>query len=387
MTEPDHTSLSQAIRDEAQRIGFELVGITPAVTPTGVSHLQDWLQAGYAGEMQYIPNREAAYEHPQHVLEGVRSVVMLAINYHTTEAISPDGSNARVAKYAWGEQDYHDVLRGKLKQLSQVLHDHHPDCRTRGVVDTAPLLERDFARLAGLGWFGKNTMLINKQAGSWLFLAALLVDVELDYDSPHETSHCGTCTRCLDACPTDAFPEPYVLDARRCISYLTIELRDQPIPLELREGVGDWLFGCDICQDVCPWNRKAPVSNEPAFQPRETLRPVDAVELLSLTEDEFRTRFRKTPLYRPRWAGILRNAAIVLGNSGDRSVLPALIEALAHPEPLVRGAAAWAVGRLGDVESRRALQTRHDVEDNADVQVELQAALAMATADNTKDTT
>jgi epoxyqueuosine reductase len=382
----DRSSLSQVIRDEARRIGFELVGISPAVTPTGVSHLQDWLQAGYAGEMQYLPNRKDAYEHPQHVLEGVRSVVMLALNYHTQAAVASCGSDAQVAKYAWGEQDYHDVLRGKLKQLSQVLHDQMPGCRTRGVVDTAPLLERDFARLSGLGWFGKNTMLINKQAGSWLFLAALLVDAELDYDSPHETSHCGTCTRCLDACPTDAFPEPYVLDARRCISYLTIELRDKPIPLDLREGVGDWLFGCDICQDVCPWNRKAPVSNEPAFQPRDNLRPTDAVELLALTEDEFRARFRKTPLSRPRWAGLLRNAAIVLGNSADPTVLPALITALDHPEPLVRGAAAWAVGRLEGSESCAALQTRLGVEDNADVQAELQAAIEM-TADNLKDTT
>ncbi|MDZ4684510.1 MAG: tRNA epoxyqueuosine(34) reductase QueG, partial [Planctomycetaceae bacterium] len=254
MTVP--AELSQTLKSAAIALGFDLVGIAPAVTPLGFTRLQEWLQRGYAGEMSYLPRREAAYEHPRHVLDGVRSVVMVAVNYKSAEppkddAASGDQSSptpAQVAKYARGPTDYHDVLKDRLRQLADVLHERVSGCRTRCVVDTAPLLERDFAQLAGLGWFGKNTLLIHKRAGSFLLLGALLTDVELEPDQPHDTSHCGTCTRCLDVCPTDAFPAPYVLDARKCISYLTIELKGA-IPRELRTGIGDWLFGCDLCQD------------------------------------------------------------------------------------------------------------------------------------------
>lgn len=338
------TNLSTAIKTEAQRLGFDLVGIAPAVTPTGIHEFFDWLERGYAGEMTYLELREEAYEHPRHVLDGAKSVVMLGINYNTqesrTEQISgrreetswrrvksADGDDAaptvpaRVARYAQGSADYHDVLRAKLKQLAGFVRREEPGCNVRGIVDTAPLLERDFARAAGLGWFGKNTMLINKRLGSWFFLAALLVDVELEYDAPHSVSHCGTCTRCLDACPTGAFVEPYVLDARRCISYLTIEHRGS-IAEELRPGMGEWIFGCDICQDVCPWNRKAPVTTEPAFQANGELIALDAMALLSLTEAEFQSRFGHTALSRPGRAGLIRNAAIVVANSGDAAKNP-----------------------------------------------------------------
>lgn len=367
--------LSAAIKAEARRLGFDLAGIAPAVSPGGLNHFQNWLQRGFAGEMNYLKRREAAYEHPDKILKRVRSVVMLAVNYRTADPKPADPNHGLVSRYAWGTEDYHDVLREKLRRLADFVHARRPDSQTRGVVDTAPLLERDFTRLAGLGWFGKNTMLINKRLGSWLFLAALLVDVELEADAPHETSHCGTCTRCLDACPTDAFPEPYVLDARRCISYLNIELRDKPIPAELREGMGQWLFGCDICQEVCPWNRKAPISSEPAFQPRPEFSPIDALELLGLSQDEFQSRFRETPLDRPNRAGLLRNAAIVLGNSGNQRAIPALVEALNDAEPIVRGAAAWALGRLGGEQATAALQLRQSVEDNDDVLKELRAAV------------
>jgi epoxyqueuosine reductase len=237
------------------------------------------------------------------------------------------------------------VIREKLRELARFLRHEAPGCTVRGIVDTAPLLERDFARLAGLGWFGKNTMLINKHLGSWFFLAALLVDVELEYDAPHAASHCGTCTRCLDACPTGAFVEPYVLDARRCISYLTIEHRGA-IPEELRAGMGDWLFGCDICQEVCPWNGKAPVSTEPAFAPRPELTGADAAALLSLEEGEFRRRFGSTALARPGRAGLVRNAAIVAGNSGNSIAKAPLAAALDDHSAVVRDAAGWALQRL-----------------------------------------
>lgn len=373
----DRAALSAAIKDEARRLGFDLVGIAPAVTPTSIHEFLDWLDGGYAGAMHYLERRREAYEHPEHVLPNVRSVVMLGLNYKTADPPPAPASHGRISRYAWGDKDYHDLIRGKLRQLAQFVHAQRPDCRTRGVVDTAPLLERDFARLAGLGWFGKNTLLINKAAGSLLFLAGLLLDVEVAYDSPHEAAHCGTCTRCLEACPTDAFAEPYVLDARRCISYLTIELRNAPIPAELREPMGQWLFGCDVCQDVCPWNRKTPATNEPTFQPRRGLAPVDAAELLELNENEFRERFGKTPLARPGRTGILRNAAIVLGNAGDQRAVPALIRALDDPEPLIRGAAAWALGRLGGDAARAALEIRKEVEDDAEVLAEIQQAIGI----------
>lgn len=369
------TKLTAGIKTEAHRLGFDLIGIAPAVSPVGFSALTEWIAQGYAGEMHYLANREDAYEHPRHVLEGVKSLVVLGTNYRTEDPPTPEPGEARVSRYAWGSADYHDLLRGRLKKLGNFLHEQKPGCRTRGVVDTAPLLERDFARLAGLGWFGKNTMLINKHAGSWLFLSALLTDVELDYDDPHEASHCGTCTRCLEACPTDAFPEPYVLDARRCISYLTIELRD-PVPADLREGMGDWLFGCDICQDVCPWNKKAPVTAEPAFQPEPDLAPADALELLKLNKEQFRERFGKTPLARPKRGGILRNAAIVVGNTHPEGALPVLISLLNDEEPVIRGAVAWALGRYSlEPAAKEALLQRLQVETDAEVISEIESAL------------
>lgn len=391
LTKPDQNpaTLAKLVRDEALRIGFDLIGISPAVTPAGFDHLKQWLNQNYEGEMHYMSRRESAYEHPDGVLPATKSVIVTALNYHSGGPPSdgcekslekPAGNPAtgRVASYANGTADYHDVIRRMLKQLGAVLHEVVPGCRTRPVVDTAPLLERDFAKIAGLGWFGKNTMLINKHAGSWLFLGALLTDVELEPDAPHETAHCGTCTRCLDACPTDAFPEPYVLDARKCISYLTIELRDQPIPTELRDGMQDWVFGCDICQDVCPWNRKANDTSIPEFLPSDDLAPVDLRWLLSLTDEEFRTRFRKTPLDRPSRAGLLRNAAIAAGNSGNASLIPSLGQCLADEEPLVRGAAAWALGKLGGDAAGEALRNAAGAETDSDVRPEIEAAMKIS---------
>lgn len=367
---------SDLIKRLAREVGFDLAGIAPAVTPTGYHSFLDWLNQGYAGEMSYLERRKEAYEHPRYVMSSVRSVLMLTLNYQTETPPEVTGTEARVSRYAWGTTDYHKVIRKKLKQLSRLIREQYPDCETRGVVDTAPLLERDFAQLAGLGWIGKNTLLLNKREGSWFFLAGLLLSDELEYDEPQQTSHCGTCTRCLEACPTDAFVEAGTLDARKCISYLTIELRDQPIPAELRPGMQDWMFGCDVCQDVCPWNRKAPISGEPAFQPVETFTPVNACELLTLDEAEFQERFQSTPMSRARRAGLLRNAAIVLGNRGDQSAVPALLGVLNDEEPLIRGAAAWALGRLGAPTTVETLQTRLEIETETDVIEELRQALS-----------
>jgi epoxyqueuosine reductase len=331
--------LETRLKEQAHRLGFELVGIAPADRADGFDRLRDWLDQGLAGAMDYMHRHAEARRHPSSILPEVRSVVMVGMNYKP--ATSHGGP---VARYARGV-DYHDVLRQRLNQLLDWLHGEVPDCRGRGVVDTAPLLERDFARRAGLGWFGKNTMLLNKWLGSYFFLGALLLDLDLAPDPPHETSHCGSCTACLDACPTQAFVGPGWLDSRRCISYLTIELKG-PIPEELRPQLGDWVFGCDVCQEVCPWNRKAPAGTEPAFQARADLEPVDLVELLGLSEEQFRQRFRGTALTRAKRRGLLRNAALVLGNRGDPVALPALRRALTDSEPLVREAARWAVERI-----------------------------------------
>jgi epoxyqueuosine reductase len=353
-------SLEARLKQRANELGFELVGIAPAAPADGFDRLRAWLDQGCAGEMTYMHRHALARRHPSSVLPQVHSVVMVGMNYLASGGRqSPDamrygmhqGADAprspghgMVARYAQGE-DYHIVLRRRLNQLLTWVQQEVPGCSGRGVVDTAPLLERDFARRAGLGWFGKNTMLINKRLGSYFFLGALLLDVELRPDPAHTAAHCGTCTACLDACPTQAFLEPGLLDARRCISYLTIELKG-PITRELRPAMGDWVFGCDICQEVCPWNHKAPPATEPAFQPRPDLECLDLEELLGLSEEEFRRRFRGTALMRAKRRGVLRNAAIALGNQGDPAAIPALQQALSDSEPLVRDAAQWAIERI-----------------------------------------
>ena len=335
------------IKAAARDLGFALAGIARATEADGFERLREWLARGYAGEMAYMGRYAEERRHPASVLPEVRSVVMVAMEYgdcglriadcgleENPQSAIRNPQSGKIARYAAGP-DYHDVVRDRLNRLLRWVQSELPGTRGRGVVDTAPLLERDFARRAGLGWIGKNTLLINKHRGSYFFLGALLLDMELTPDEPHVASHCGTCTACLDACPTNAFTGPGWLDARKCISYLTIELRS-PVPEELLPAVGDWLFGCDICQEVCPWNRKDQSKPE----------TVDAAELLSVTEGEFRQRYRGTALFRTKRRGLLRNAAIVLGNCGDASALPALRRALEDPEPMVRDAAAWAIARI-----------------------------------------
>jgi len=333
--------LETRLKNQAHALGFELVGIAPATEADGFERLQEWLARGYAGEMAYMQRRAEARRHPDSIFPDVRSVIMLGLGYGTSCAEEPDCANvpmARIARYARGE-DYHTVLWRKLDELLHWLQQELPECRGRSVVDTAPLLERDFARRAGLGWIGKNTLLINKYRGSFLYLGALLVDVDLTPDAPHAASHCGTCTACLDACPTQAFTGPGWLDARRCISYLTIELRS-PVHEELRAGIGSWLFGCDICQEVCPWNHKSETTSASAVD------LVDPAELLGLSDEQFRKRFRGTAMMRPKRAGLLRNAALVLGNIGSAEALPALRQALGDSEPMIREAAGWAIEQI-----------------------------------------
>jgi epoxyqueuosine reductase len=340
------SSIEDQIKEQAQRLGFDLAGIAAAAEAETFAAFQHWLGRGHAGEMGYLPRHSEARRHPAAVLPALKSVVMVAMNYKPVEVNPTPGTSlvGKVARYARGV-DYHELMWRQLDKLLAWVRQQVPGCRGRGVVDTAPLLERDFARRAGLGWFGKNAMLLHKHLGSYFFLGALLLDLELRPDPPHTSQHCGTCTACLDACPTQAFVGPGQLDARRCISYLTIEVKGS-IAKELREPMGEWVFGCDVCQEVCPWNRKAAPTGEPAFHEAFPAGTVDLVELLSLTEVEFRQRFRHAPFWRPRRSGMRRNAAIVLGNRGDASALPALEKAALDDDAVVREAARWAIAQI-----------------------------------------
>jgi len=338
------TPLRDRLEAHARDLGFTLFGVAPAADADGFDRYAAWLDAGYAGEMGYLHDYREHRRHPSRVLGPVKTVVMLGFEYGPP---SPQSHAGKVAAYAQ-HADYHRVVWDKLNVLRDWLAAEVPGTRSHGTCDSAPLLERDFARRAGLGWFGKNTMLLNASRGSMFFLAGFLTSLELPPDPPQATGHCGTCTACLDACPTDAFPSPGVLNATKCVSYLTIELRG-PIPLEFREAVGDRLFGCDDCQTVCPWNRFA--SANPGFPPRPELLALDPVELLTLTREQFERRFAGTPLFRTRRSGLVRNACIVLSNTAGAEALPALTAACGDADSVVAEAARWAVGRI---ESRRA---------------------------------
>ena len=371
-------SLLRTIKVTAEEEGFVRTQVAPAVDSRGFSELARWIDAGYAGGMHYFAGRQDAYRHPRGVLEGVKSIVVLVYPYAEATQADLASQQGRISRYAWSETDYHDVIHAKLKRLCRLISDTIPESSSRGIIDTAPLMEREVAQLAGLGWRGKNTLLLNKQLGSYFFLACVLTDLPLPIDSPHEAHHCGSCTACLDACPTDAFPQAGVLDATRCISYLTIEHRES-ISLELRDGIGDWLFGCDVCQDVCPWNRK-PARNAEASE--ERFDRLDLPELFDIDDDEFRKRFRKTPLWRTRRRGVLRNAAIVLGNSGDRNATEPLSKGLQDTESIIRGASAWALGKIGGDSALEVLKAQSALETDTEVQQEITDAISMIESDS-----
>ena len=371
----DPVALTAELRRAAESVGFTLTGACPAVTPPGLSRFEAWLEAGYAGDMTYLAERRSAYKHPCHVLPGARSLLMLGMTYPTAPRPSEEAGRGRIARYAAARVDYHEDIRERLKRLRRLALQLQPGVRVRGVVDTAPLLEREFAQLAGLGWIGKNTMLLNRRYGSWFFVAALLLDCELDYDAPVRSGSCGRCTACLEACPTAAFAGPHVLDAARCISYLTIELRG-PIPRHLRPQIGDRVFGCDVCQEVCPWNRKVATTfchTAPCSAHVRLSLPLH--ELFELTDQTFRARFRRTVFWRAGRAGLLRNAAIVLGNQASSDSYDTLALALRDPEPLIRGAAAWALGRLGTAAAIETLKKRRRIDPDSTVRDEIENAL------------
>jgi len=343
--------LAERVKALALALGFDLAGIAPAEPTPETEFLRDWLARGYAGEMGYLARRVEERVDPRRVLPGARSVLALGLVYGPGAPLEASPGRARVARYAGGE-DYHEVLREKLRALETALEAlAGGPLATRAYVDTGPVQERVFAARGGLGWIGKNTCLIHPRLGSYLFLAVLLTDLALEPDL-REPDHCGSCRACLDACPTQAFPEPYVLDATRCISYATIEARG-PIPEPLRGAQGDLVFGCDVCQEVCPWNQRPrravppdPWGLRARLAPRPEWVAPTLAWILGLVEEDWRAATRGTALRRARYRGLLRNALVAAGNSGDASLRPLLERHAEGPDPLLAEHARWALARL-----------------------------------------
>jgi epoxyqueuosine reductase len=332
-------ALGSVVKARARELGFDRVAIGPADPPEHGGALEAWLDAGYAGTMSYLDRGRAERLDPARLLPGARSVVAVAMSYNK----STEDDWRGVSRYARG-RDYHDVIRPRLVELGEFIGSAAgAPVASRAAVDSSAVLERDLAARAGLGWIGKNTNLLTPSLGSYFFIGIVLTTAELPFDQ-REPDRCGTCTACLDACPTRAFVAPYVLDARRCISYLTIEHRGD-ITGELADQIGEWVFGCDVCQEVCPWNRKAELGHEPALEPSGSFGALES--LLELDREEFRARFRGSALTRTKRAGLLRNAAIVLANRGDRRAVGVLERALGDEDAVVRHAAAWALAKLG----------------------------------------
>jgi epoxyqueuosine reductase len=343
--------IKSIVKRAACEAGFDLSGIAPAAEVRELQYFPEWIAAGRAGEMKYMEARDDRGELKRASLARVapwaRSVIVCAINYNTDHPYSTevdDPERGWISRYAWSQEDYHDAVLRRLKEVEASLHNASPGIQTRSYVDTGPIVERVFAKYAGVGWIGKNTCIINQQKGSWLFLGVILTSMELQPDMP-APDRCGSCTRCIEACPTDALLNAYELDSNRCIAYLTIEKRGS-IPEELRVGIGQQVFGCDICQDVCPWNRKAPHSATPEFAAREGLVNPALEWLAEMSAEEFRERFRGSPIRRAKYAGLRRNVAIAIGNSGRVGFVPVLEQLTSDSEAAVRESATWAKERL-----------------------------------------
>jgi epoxyqueuosine reductase len=355
--------ITATIRRAAQEAGFDLAGIAPAGDPPELASFPAWIAAGHAGEMKYMEAHDEQGSLKRASLARVapwaRSVVVCAINYNTETPYSTEAHHADrgwISRYAWGHEDYHEAVMRRLGQVETALRNaaNVESCEPHGVVtrsyvDTGPVVERVYAKYAGVGWVGKNTCIINQKKGSWLFLGVILTSLELAPDLP-APDRCGNCTRCIDACPTDALLSPYKLDSNKCISYLTIEKRGE-IPHELRAQMGHHVFGCDICQDVCPWNRKAPATHAPEFEPRPELVNPALDWLAEMSAEEFRQTFRGSPVRRTKRSGLRRNAVVAMGNSSQRRFLPLLEKLATDEDELVAESARWAKEQLAQSDS------------------------------------
>lgn len=344
---------SADIRRWATGLGFALVGVTPAIPAPETAWYSEWVARGFAGEMKYLTDhRGTIRSDPRQLLPPAQTIICVGMLYNTPApaTVQNDGYRGWISRYAWGD-DYHEVIRGRLQRLAEQMRAAYGEFEYRICVDTAPLLERSYARLAGLGWIGKNTCLINQEQGSWFLLGELLTSLEIEVDGP-PPDRCGTCRRCIEACPTEAIVPRgdghWTIDSRRCISYFTIELRKE-IPVAHRAAMGGHVFGCDICQDVCPWNRRAPDTAEPVFAAREGLVGPELAEMARLTPQEFRVRFQGTPVERARYRGFLRNVAIAMGNAGEERFRPLLLPMAESEDAVVAEAARWALAQLDGV--------------------------------------
>jgi epoxyqueuosine reductase len=377
-------SLKESIYAEARRLGFKLVGVTQPDPPQHLDVYERWLHAGYHGEMGYLSTDRARAHRsdPRLILPECKSILVLGWE-HTIPKSSKDKSDnknrdlkGRIASYAWDE-DYHNVLPRRLEQLAAFIENQVGEpVANRWYTDTGPILERELAQRAGLGWIGKNTCLINPANGSYFLLAELFIGIELEADQPFFADRCGSCTRCLEACPTACILPDRTIDASRCISYLSIELKG-PIPVDLRSQMDNWVFGCDICQQVCPWNQRfaRPGGGEKTSGRSQIANP-DLIAELSLTPEQFNRKFKGSPVKRAKRRGYLRNVAVALGNTGQTSAIPPLVKSLQEePEPLVSRHAAWALGQINDENALRALQEAAAKEEDAEVLAEIYAAL------------
>jgi epoxyqueuosine reductase len=345
------SEITARIKSFALETGFDLAGVAPVWDFPELKHFPAWVAAGHAGEMKYLEARDEFGTLKRSSLRTVapwaRSVIVCAINYNTAHPYSTqfeDPERGWISRYAWGREDYHESVMRRLTAVEEKLVEMVPEVQTRRYVDTGPLVERVYAKYAGVGWVGKNTCIINQKKGSWLFLGVILTSLELTADMP-APDRCGSCTRCIDACPTDAFVGPYKLDSNRCIAYHTIEKRGS-IPETMREGNGRHVFGCDICQDVCPWNRKAPATTATEFQPQADLVNPALEWLAQISPPEFSEKFRGSPLKRTKRNGIRRNAIVAMGNSGNREFLPLLSKLSLDEDEVVAEHARWAENKL-----------------------------------------
>ena len=373
------SGLVTQIKNAARELGFNVAGIASVQR---LAHdddaYQEWREAGFAAGMEYMKRRPELHANPRALVPYAESLITLAVDYYAeAPPFEHQSRYGRVARYAWG-RDYHDVVKPRLQALAgKIEHMAGRPIRARCFVDAVPLLERAVAAEAGIGFFGKNTNLLQPRSGSWFFLSEILVDLELPADNHKIKVSCGTCRRCIDACPTDAFAGPYRLDSRRCISYLTIE-NNGAIPRELRAALGDWIFGCDVCQDVCPFNRFASQTSWPEFHPEAGVGPqLDLAQVLSIaTDEEFRARFRGTALTRPKRRGLLRNASVVAANIQATATVPSLISRIeSDPEPLIRGHALWALARLDPQRARSIAERTQTMDPDPSVREEAEIIL------------
>ena len=344
----DRRALAARAKELAFEAGFDIAGVADAAAPRELAFFAEWVARGHAGEMAYLTTQVARRSDVRTAFPWARSVLSVALQYDTPHPYSTDAAGVPpergwLSRYAWGD-DYHDVMRAMLDRVVAALRAEAGPLEARAYADTGPIVERAYAAAAGVGAWGKNTCLLHPEHGSWFFLGEVVTDLEMEPDAPRPDM-CGTCTACLDACPTGALPAPYVLDATRCISYLTIELKGA-IPEERRRGIGRHVFGCDICQDVCPWNRRRRRHGPAAFEPRPGNAAPDLGALASLDDEAFRERFRRSPVKRAKRRGLLRNVAVAIGNAGDDRHRPALERLAGDTDPVVREHASWALRRL-----------------------------------------